>query len=214
MPDSRLPPGLYERLVSLALEREIGQLDKDRRKAWTEPPEPVELPRLLSRYVSELLQLALQSQTGKDAETKQLDLCRKVLDQLIQADTGLISDDHLKQPAELLTALVETQALVAPKEPTRAAIPLGTGDLLVNARGEPGLGPVLQSEIPSADRIDLLCAFTPASTPRPGSSTATAASRPPTSVPPSRRPRMERPPQPSGDRQACSVKAQGKYFRC
>ena len=100
MPDSRLPPGLYERLVSLALEREIGQLDKDRRKAWTEPPEPVELPRLLSRYVSELLQLALQSQTGKDAETKQLDLCRKVLDQLIQADTGLITDDHLKQPAE------------------------------------------------------------------------------------------------------------------
>jgi HKD family nuclease len=78
---------------------------------------------------------------------------------LIQADTGLITDDHLKQPAELLTALVETQALVAPKEPTRAAIPLGTGDLLVNARGEPGLGPVLQSEIPSADRIDLLCAF-------------------------------------------------------
>ena len=25
-----LPPGLYERLVSLALEREIGRLDKDR----------------------------------------------------------------------------------------------------------------------------------------------------------------------------------------
>jgi hypothetical protein len=38
MPDSRLPPGLYERLVSLALEREIGRLDKDRRKAWAEPP--------------------------------------------------------------------------------------------------------------------------------------------------------------------------------
>jgi superfamily II DNA or RNA helicase len=36
---------------------------------------------------------------------------------------------------------------------------LGSGDLLVNAPGEPGLGQVLQSEIPSADRIDLLCAF-------------------------------------------------------
>jgi hypothetical protein len=58
MPYSRLPPGLYERLVNLALEHEIGRLDKDRIKAWTEPPEPVELPRLLSRYVSELLQRA------------------------------------------------------------------------------------------------------------------------------------------------------------
>jgi hypothetical protein len=64
-------PSFYAPLAldSLALEREIAGLDKDRRKAWTEPPEPVELPRLLSRYVSELLQLALQSQTGKGAET-------------------------------------------------------------------------------------------------------------------------------------------------
>jgi len=117
-----LPPGLYERLVSLALEREIGRLDRARLDPRTEPPEPVELPRLLSRYVTDLLHLALQSQTGKDAEARQLDLCRKVLDQLIQADTGLITDDHLKQPAELLTALVEIQALVAKREPTKTGV--------------------------------------------------------------------------------------------
>ena len=29
----------------------------------------------------------------------------------------------------------------------------------MNARGEPGVGHVLRAEIPSADRIDLLCAF-------------------------------------------------------
>ena len=36
---------------------------------------------------------------------------------------------------------------------------MSQGDLLVNARGEPGLAQILQTEIASADRIDLLCAF-------------------------------------------------------
>jgi HKD family nuclease len=105
-----------------------------------------------------LLSLALEAQAGKDAEAKQLDLCRRVLGQLIEAETGLMADDQLREPAALLTALVENVGLGSP-ELQETAIPLGVGDLLVNARGEPGLGQILQSEIPSADRIDLLCAF-------------------------------------------------------
>ena len=38
-------------------------------------------------------------------------------------------------------------------------MPLSASDLLVNARGEPGVGHALQQEIPSADSIDVLCAF-------------------------------------------------------
>ena len=41
----------------------------------------------------------------------------------------------------------------------RPHVPLSASDLLVNARGEPGVGHALDREIPSADRIDLLCAF-------------------------------------------------------
>ena len=38
-------------------------------------------------------------------------------------------------------------------------VPLSAADLLVNARGEPALAHALAGEIPSADSIDLLCAF-------------------------------------------------------
>lgn len=153
----RLPPGVYERLLSLALDRNIRGLDT-RFAASTEAPDDAERPRLLARYVHHLLSLALEAQKGEDAEARQLDLCRRVLDQLIAKDTGVETGDHLREPAAVLTALTETVGLGRPNLP-QTSIPLGTGDLLVNGRGEPGLGQILQTEIPSADRIDLLCAF-------------------------------------------------------
>jgi superfamily II DNA or RNA helicase len=158
MPAERLPPGLYERLLSLGLDREVQALDRARFAAQTQSPADTERPRLLARYVHQLLLLALDAQKGKDADIRQLDLCRRVLDQLIAKDTGLDADDHLATPAALLTALTE-QAGLGTNALHPTAIPLGAGDLLVNAPGEPGLGQTLQTEIPSADRIDLLCAF-------------------------------------------------------
>ncbi len=39
------------------------------------------------------------------------------------------------------------------------ATPLASSDLLVNAEGQPNIGSELRSEIPSADSVDLICAF-------------------------------------------------------
>jgi hypothetical protein len=153
----RLPAGLYESLVSLGLGRRLQELE-DRLEAWIEAPDDAERPRLLARYLHDLLFQAFEAQGGKDAETKQLELCRRVLAELVPAESGVVEDDSLREPAELLTAVAEGHAL-GPATVDRTAIPLGSGDLLVNARGEPGLGPTLQTEIPSADRIGLLCAF-------------------------------------------------------
>jgi hypothetical protein len=47
---ARLPPGLYERLVSLALDRQIGRLEAPF-EAQIEAPAATERPRLLARYV-------------------------------------------------------------------------------------------------------------------------------------------------------------------
>lgn len=154
----RLPPGLYERLVSLGLESQLRQLDEGRFATQIAAPERAELPRLLARYVHDLLYLALEAQGGKDAGKKQLDICQGVLEGLAKDQTAVLPEDALREPAALLTAIAEVQALTA-QTPEETTIPLGSGDLLVNARGEPGLGPTLVAEIPSADRIDLLCAF-------------------------------------------------------
>lgn len=154
----RLPPALYERLMSLALGRRLARLDRTRYSAKVEPPDASERPRLMARYLHDLLYLALEAQGGKDAEARQLALCQRILTELVAGETGVVVDDALEEPASLLRAIAETQALGTDRV-DETTIPLGSGDLLVNARGEPGLGPTLQAEIPSADRIDLLCAF-------------------------------------------------------
>ncbi len=46
-----------------------------------------------------------------------------------------------------------------PLAPIAPLVPLSAADLLVTARGEPALAHALAREIPSADSIDLLCAF-------------------------------------------------------
>ena len=112
-----LAPGLYERLIDLALERELRGLDSRQWSARTEPPDSTDRPRLLARYVAELLRLSLRAHTGKDAEERQLKLVRRLLEQLIKVDGGVVDDDRLKEPAELLSALIQTQGLAEPRRP-------------------------------------------------------------------------------------------------
>lgn len=67
MPAARLPPGVYERLLSLALDRDIQALDPKRFATKMEAPEETERPRLLARHIHSLLSLALDAQKGDNA---------------------------------------------------------------------------------------------------------------------------------------------------
>ena len=121
--DGRLPPGLYEQLVSLGLGRRLRELDTQRLEALTGTPESTERPRLLARYLHGLLFLALGAQSGQGAEAKQLALCRRLLETLAEAESGVLAEDALEEPTRMLTAVVDTQGLgTSPRE--RAAIPL------------------------------------------------------------------------------------------
>jgi hypothetical protein len=62
-------------------------------------------------------------------------------------------------PAQLQAIWPITGDPARDRVPPRPEIPLSASDLLVNARGEPALAHALANEIPSADSIDLLCAF-------------------------------------------------------
>ena len=62
-------------------------------------------------------------------------------------------------PEELLSVQPLTGDPAADRPIPAPLVPLSAADLLVNARGEPALAHALAGEIPSADRIDLLCAF-------------------------------------------------------
>jgi HKD family nuclease len=76
-----------------------------------------------------------------------------------QAPKTITSGDRLHPSARLLQELRAAPLLPGQEAITRPLIPLADGTLLINAPSEPSVGLALQAEVPSADRIDLLCAF-------------------------------------------------------
>ncbi len=155
------PLGLYEELLTLGLTREVAELESQGFTALRSTPTAAEARVLLARHLLRLLTRALSDSTGDEATDRQLEVARRVhaaLGALDGETTG--SDDALAEPPRLLTAILRRpDGPSHAVDPTRPEIPLTTSDLLVNARGEPRIGHSIAAEIPSADQIDLVCAF-------------------------------------------------------
>lgn len=155
----KLSPGLYDLLVSRDLQGALEELDPSLLETVTLAPDHSDAA--ISRAVQPRLFHALRSIKGEDRIEKQIALANRVLEVLASAkESGTDSGDALPTPATKLLAVLESVAPPAhPRAPERPTIPLAASDLLVNARHDLSLGPQLCLEIPSADRIDLLCAF-------------------------------------------------------
>jgi HKD family nuclease len=156
-----LVPGLYDRPITLGLLDELAQLTADRLR--TEALDPDEVPLLLARALSDRLQHALASFTGDERLSHQLHLANQIL-QLLQAQAqhgGASPDDHFPDSAQKLLAILAPPppGLGAPQEPTRPGLPLSESELLVNGRRDLSVGPEINKELASADRVDLLCSF-------------------------------------------------------
>jgi len=98
----------------------------------------------------------------EDRLIRQTELCNALILWLEQkSDRGAITlGEALSTPVEVLREVRSTTRGSAFSSPTlQPLIPLSSADLLVNARGEPSVGSVIEREIYSSDRIDLLCAF-------------------------------------------------------
>src|SRR5438093_5965992 len=155
MPD--LPPGLYEELVTDALDRRLRLVDPalvDR--GLLDPGDAYEV---LARHLGELSRRALRSVSGENgvALARQVDLANRIAQAIIQmAPETIHSDDLIAESRDILQAIVETAGVPGPVHfPTRPGVPLSTSALLVNGRDQPRIG----VEVASADRVDLLCAF-------------------------------------------------------
>ncbi|MDO5737369.1 MAG: DEAD/DEAH box helicase family protein, partial [Propionibacteriaceae bacterium] len=139
-----LVAGLYERLLTATLHDALpeglaltGKIDAD-----------VE-PAVLTRYLAGVIHEALLKQDP----AQRLHLANDLLQHLHHTD-------HVLSPSHELLSVAE------PEQPGRAALSLvrpttrlSDPALLTNAPAEPSIGTELQKEIPSANRVDLLCAF-------------------------------------------------------
>nr|WP_084956277.1 DEAD/DEAH box helicase family protein [Thermoactinospora rubra] len=152
---SDLAPGLYERLVTEGLARELiahGDLAQRR------PLDQVEAADVLTAHLAALTRRALRSLRGTDAErlARQVELANR----LVAVLGEVAQDDLVASSRELLLAVTRRRTPAGePVFPQRPQTPLAASALLVNGHGQPSVGHELKRELASADRVDLLCAF-------------------------------------------------------
>ena len=159
--DDDLPFGLYERLVTAGLKARLLRFDSASVRIVTEELDAAEAHATLARHIANLAAGVLRALPQENLTAAQTELTNQII-RLLAANPieAPRNDELVETPPEQLRAIqpignlpTENRELVAP------LVALSASDLLVNARGEPGLAHALAHEIPSADSIDLLCAF-------------------------------------------------------
>ncbi|HUP49157.1 MAG TPA: DUF3427 domain-containing protein [Thermoanaerobaculia bacterium] len=155
---TKLPDGLYDLLVTQAIERELSRLGSGRR-ADTEPLEPADSHLLLSRYIATVVREALRGVPEEERASRQTQICNEIIRAVASSlPEEIAAGDLIAEPPKRLAAVYPFDPLRS-RRPPSPEIPLSQSDLLVNARGEPRVGSVMEREIESADRIDLIVAF-------------------------------------------------------
>ena len=159
--DEDLPFGLYERLVTAGLKARLLGFDSATTRIVTEELDAAEAHATLAEHIANLVARVLRALPQEDRTAAQTEMTNQII-RLLAANPIDATHNHdlVASPPEQLLAIQpignlpnDDRDLVAP------LVALSASDLLVNARGEPGLAHALAHEIPSADSIDLLCAF-------------------------------------------------------
>ena len=156
----RIHTGLYEELLTSALETEIESRTAEGWWVDVRPADATVLPEFLARHVYQLLRRALEGVPEEDGtqSTKQIALANRVVEVLHQH--GAMADDQVADAARLLLEAVERRLLGGTPSPVpRPTLSLRRTGLLVNGRRDVQIASEIAREIPSADRVDLLCAF-------------------------------------------------------
>lgn len=164
MSSSSLRAGLYERLITNAVRAELEALGREGRAVFrTAPIDPAEMHAVLARHIEAVVARALQALPAKDRRAHQPAIVNRLIQMLVGepgTEGAVAHDDAVSLPPEELQAIRPVTGDPAlDRDLPRPLVPLSAADLLVNARGEPAVAHALAHEIPSADGIDLLCAF-------------------------------------------------------
>jgi superfamily II DNA or RNA helicase len=156
-----LPFGLYERLITTRLKARLLGFDAAKARVVTENLDPAEAHATLARHIEELIARVLSDLPEEGRVEKQSQVINEVIRLLAkQVDDAGLQGDSVSSPPEQLTAIQPISGIPNnDRDIVAPLVGLSASDLLVNARGEPGLAHALAHEIPSADSIDLLCAF-------------------------------------------------------
>ncbi len=151
--------GLYEELISEALERGLGNLPESL-VPLRATLRGAEVGDRLALYLARIVERAVDDLAEKDRVKRGLALARA----LVATLASELGRDDLRHEAPvqedpILRAILARQPDGSPESIEAPLIPLLDTTLLTNAPGEPRVGHQLLTEIGSADRIDVVMAF-------------------------------------------------------
>lgn len=143
-----MPAGYYDRLVT---RHDIQWVSASGLDAVEVDLEPSESAEVLSRHLQAVARRQLL------ADNRSLGDATRLTNNFIAALGS--SDDVVGDPPRRLTSLLPAPGPGSPARMSPPLSPLSQPVLLTNAPGEPSVGSEIGSEMGSADRVDLLCAF-------------------------------------------------------
>ena len=147
-------------MITAALEAEIDARREDGWRVDVHPADVTSRPEFLARHVYGLLRRALEAIHGDDdaQAASQVALANRLVEALIEH--GALADDRVAEAARLLIEAADRRGLGdSPSRLPRPTLSFRRTGLLVNGRRDVQIASEIAREIPSADRIDLLCAF-------------------------------------------------------
>ncbi|HRZ27108.1 MAG TPA: DUF3427 domain-containing protein [Spirochaetota bacterium] len=154
--------GIYEQVISRLLDTQIS--DK-KFKVETEKIGEEESPRILSKYLSEIIEKGLTNLKDSGADlSSQIELCNKIIDDIaISVKQDDLREFIIEKKAELLLAFLEKQntiyAIDDNIEIVRPKTSISQSSLFTGAPLEPTISSEFKKEILSCNRIDMLVSF-------------------------------------------------------
>lgn len=151
-----MPPGLYEQLLTLALQHDLEAL-ADPRLYSVAPVDAEDAHAVVAQFLEHILANGLATFRGSDAARRQHRLIERIVGTLAEE----LGQDwaHRLSIATPLRRLLAIHSQPRDSELERPETPLARSALLTGTRLDPSLGSQLRKEIATADRVDILCSF-------------------------------------------------------
>ncbi|GIH73113.1 DUF3427 domain-containing protein [Sphaerimonospora thailandensis] len=144
--------GLYDSLLTRQLAQLTDSWSRSGHLVERADVDQEEVAHLLGRFIGETAARAFASLKGHPE--KQVDLANQLLRHL--ADSEILEEVVEDGPRRLLSVVKDAPGASSPARPLTS---LSEAALLTNAPEDPNLAHELATELASADRVDLLCAF-------------------------------------------------------
>lgn len=151
--------GLYEVLITEALERELLEL-REPLEQRRSPLRAAEAADRIALHIARVVERAIASFDEEDRAKVGAALARKLIDLIgVEAHNNELAPERPLESSEVLRALLARLPDGSAEAISEPLIPLMDTTLLTNAPGEPRVGRQIHEEIRSADRIDAVLAF-------------------------------------------------------